>query len=93
MSDHCVLNFTCNLHIDETKSEDKFNFDKGDCAQLSEFSNVNWGSIVDHSAISFHIVFYPEHVFSSILISYNTTKVVGISVQLDDDFWEKNITT
>ena len=72
MSDHCVLNFTCNLHIDETKSEDKFNFDKGDCAQLSEFSNVNWGSIVDHSAISFHIVFYPEHVFSSILISYVT---------------------
>jgi len=42
MSDHCILNFTCQQHFTQYKNQHKLRLDRGDYKQLREFLNINW---------------------------------------------------
>jgi len=45
-SDHCVLYFHCHLNIYQSKSTDKFKWDKGDY-KLTEFLDITWDAVLD----------------------------------------------
>ena len=47
VSDHGVLNFTCQLHIDYVRKTNKFRWDKGNYNMLNEFLDINWDDTLD----------------------------------------------
>ena len=48
LSDHSVLNFTCQLHIDYVRNTNKFRWDKGNYNLLNDFlDNINWDNTLD----------------------------------------------
>ena len=46
MSDHYILNFTCQQHFTQYKNQHKLRLDTGDYKQLREFLNVNWDDLL-----------------------------------------------
>jgi len=53
MSDHCVLQFDCQLQAIDRHYQNKFRLDKGDNEHLCEFLNIDWDTFLDyaHSSI------------------------------------------
>ena len=53
LSDHSMLNFTCQLHIDYVRNTNKFRWDKRNYNLLNEFlDNINWDDTLDPSHCS-----------------------------------------
>ena len=46
MSDHCILNFTCQQHFTQYKNQHKLRSDRDNYKQLREFLNVNWDDLL-----------------------------------------------
>ena len=53
MSDHCVLQFDCQLQAVDCQYQNTFRLDKGDYEHLREFLNIDWDTFLDyaHSSI------------------------------------------
>jgi len=53
MSDHCVLQFDCQLRAIDRHYQNKFRLDKGNYEQICEFLNIDWDTFLDyaHSSI------------------------------------------